>query len=176
VILLNAIVEIVIATMSHLRSQDLTDGTWVGIMPIGRHPFWSVTDDVASLLEKALGGLQISLLAQPGVNQIPIPIDGLYCFPSSTPWFPSPRNQASGRYATSTHERIGIRWRRCIKRKMKDQAAGISKRLRQGERASCWKRAAGGRTTNDSWCGEEPSRWESSALRPTSLLDEDHGR
>ncbi len=57
-------------------SQDLTDGTWVGIMPIGRHPFWSVTDDVASLLEKTLGGLQISLLAQPRVHQIPIPIDG----------------------------------------------------------------------------------------------------
>jgi hypothetical protein len=76
VILLDAIVEIVIAAMSHLMSQALTDRTRVGIMPIGRHPFWSVTDDVESLLEKALGGLQISLLAQSGVHQIPIPIDG----------------------------------------------------------------------------------------------------
>jgi hypothetical protein len=76
VVLLDAIVEIVIAAMSHLISQDLTDGTWVGIMPIGCHPFWDRADDGESLLEKALGCLHISLLAQPRVSQVAIPIDG----------------------------------------------------------------------------------------------------
>jgi hypothetical protein len=55
------------ATSSHISPNSggsLTDGTRVGIMPIGRHPFWSVTDDIESLLEKALGRLQISLLAR----------------------------------------------------------------------------------------------------------------
>src|SRR5512142_863626 len=62
--------------MQHVTAKRLADRTWIGIMPIGRDSFWGVADDVASLLEKALGGLHISFLAQPGVHQIAIPIDG----------------------------------------------------------------------------------------------------
>jgi hypothetical protein len=45
-------------------------------MPIGRHSFWCVTHHVSSLLEKALGRLQISFLTQHRINQIAIAIDG----------------------------------------------------------------------------------------------------
>ena len=45
-------------------------------MPIGRHPFWGVADDVESLLEKALGRLPISLLAQQLIHQMVIAING----------------------------------------------------------------------------------------------------
>ncbi len=62
VVLLQSIVEIAIGPVKHVTTQGLTDRTRVGIMPIGRHPFWVVADDVDSLLEKALGGLPISLL------------------------------------------------------------------------------------------------------------------
>jgi hypothetical protein len=31
-------------------------------MPIGRHSFWRMTDDIDNLLEKALGCLHVSLL------------------------------------------------------------------------------------------------------------------
>ena len=75
-VLLQAIVEIVIRPMQHVIAQGLTDRTGIGIMPIGRHPLWGVADDVDSLLEKALGCLHISLLAEHRINQIAISIDG----------------------------------------------------------------------------------------------------
>ena len=74
-VLLQAIVEIVIRPMQHVIAQGLTDRTGIGIMPIGRHPFWGVADDVDSLLEKALGRLHVSLLTQHRVHQVTIPID-----------------------------------------------------------------------------------------------------
>ncbi len=48
----------------------------VGVMSIGRHPLWCVTNHIDSLLEKAPGCLHISLLTQHGVNHIAIAIDG----------------------------------------------------------------------------------------------------
>jgi hypothetical protein len=48
-ILLDPIGEIVIAAMDDLISQDLADGTGVGIMPIGRDPLWGRTNHVDGL-------------------------------------------------------------------------------------------------------------------------------
>ena len=75
-ILLQSIVEIAIGPVEHVTAQGLADRTRVGIMPIRRHSFWRVTDDIDSLLEKALGCLHVSLLTEHGINQIPIAIDG----------------------------------------------------------------------------------------------------
>jgi len=76
VILLESIVEIVVGPVEHITAKGLADRTWVGVMSIGRHPLWCVTNHIDSLLEKAPGCLGNSLLTQPGVNQIAIAIDG----------------------------------------------------------------------------------------------------
>src|SRR6266568_4803127 len=55
--------------------EGLTYGSWIGIMPISRHPFWSMTYHAESLLEKAFGGIHIPFLAQHGINQIAIAIN-----------------------------------------------------------------------------------------------------
>jgi len=62
VILLQSIVEVAVGPVQHVTAQGLTNRTRVGIMPIGRHPFWGVADNVGSLFEKALGRLHVSLL------------------------------------------------------------------------------------------------------------------
>jgi hypothetical protein len=67
-ILLDPIIEIGIAAMEDLITQRLADGTGVGIMPIGRHPLWSVAYHLGGLPEKALGRLHIPLLAQHRVH------------------------------------------------------------------------------------------------------------
>jgi hypothetical protein len=48
-ILLDPIVERVIAAMDDLISQGLADGTGVGIMPIGRDSLWGMTNHVGGL-------------------------------------------------------------------------------------------------------------------------------
>jgi len=58
------VVEIGITAVDDLTAKRLADGTWVGVMPIGRHPFRDVTNHLGGLLEKALGRLPVSLLAQ----------------------------------------------------------------------------------------------------------------
>jgi hypothetical protein len=45
-------------------------------MSIGRHPLRRVTNDIDGLLEKALGRFHVSLLAEHGINQVPIAVDG----------------------------------------------------------------------------------------------------
>jgi hypothetical protein len=74
VILLDPIVEGVIASVNDLTAQDLANGTWVGIMPIGRHPLRCMTNHSDGLSEQALGHLQISLFAERRVNQVAITI------------------------------------------------------------------------------------------------------
>ncbi len=76
VILLQSIVEGAVGPVEHVTAQGLADGTRVGVMPIGRHPFWGVTNHLDGLLEKALSSFHISLLTQQRVNQVAIPIDG----------------------------------------------------------------------------------------------------
>jgi hypothetical protein len=75
-ILLESVIEIRIGPVPDIFAKDLSDGTWVGIMPIRRYPLWSMTDCLKSLLEKSFGGIHVSLLAQHGVNEVAIPIDG----------------------------------------------------------------------------------------------------
>jgi len=56
-------------------------------MSIGRHSFWSMTDDSESLPEKALGGLHIPFLTQARIHQVAITINRsiVYNFTSSSP-------------------------------------------------------------------------------------------
>ena len=56
-ILLQSIVEVAVGPVEHVTAQGLADGTRVGVMPIGRHPFWGVTNHIDGLLEKALSKL-----------------------------------------------------------------------------------------------------------------------
>ena len=76
VVLLNPLVERAVAAVDHFMSQDFANRTRRGIMPIDPHPFWGVTGDVKRLLEKALGLLPISLLAQQRIHQMAIVING----------------------------------------------------------------------------------------------------
>jgi hypothetical protein len=62
VVLLQSIVEIAIGPVEHVTAQGLADRSWIGVMAIGRHPLWGMTNDIDGLLEKALGRLHISLL------------------------------------------------------------------------------------------------------------------
>ena len=48
-VLLQAIGEIVVAPIDDVSAKGLADGTGIGIMAIGRHPLWGVTDDVDGL-------------------------------------------------------------------------------------------------------------------------------
>ncbi len=45
-------------------------------MPISCYSLWSMTGCLKSLLEKSLGSIHVSLLAQHRVNEVPIPING----------------------------------------------------------------------------------------------------
>jgi len=76
VILLESLVERVIGSVAHVTAQGLADGMRVGVLAIGRHPFWGVTNHIDGLLEKALGCFHISLLTHHRVNQLAIPING----------------------------------------------------------------------------------------------------
>jgi hypothetical protein len=62
VILLAPIVEVTIAAMNDLSAQGLADGTWVGIMPVGRHSLWGVTIHSDYLSEEAFGRRHIPSL------------------------------------------------------------------------------------------------------------------
>src|SRR2546421_230615 len=49
VILLQSIVEGAVGPVKHVTAQGLADGTRVGVMPIGCHPFWGVTNHIDGL-------------------------------------------------------------------------------------------------------------------------------
>ena len=49
VILLQSIVEVAVGPVEHVTAQGLADGTRVGVMPIGRHPFWGVSNHIDGL-------------------------------------------------------------------------------------------------------------------------------
>src|SRR6266699_4647208 len=75
-VLLQPIGEIPVAAMGHLISQLLANRTRIGIVTISRHPVWSVTNHCTRPLKEALRGVHIALLAQHGINQVPVTIDG----------------------------------------------------------------------------------------------------
>ena len=75
-ILFHYIVEVVITVVENFTTKGLTNGAWIGAMTISRHPFWSMTNCLESLLEKSLRGIHIALLAQHGINQVAISING----------------------------------------------------------------------------------------------------
>src|SRR4051794_7423519 len=54
--------------MMHGIAQDLMHGSRVGGVTIRRHPFWSMSNNGESLLEKLLGGFHISLLTQVAIR------------------------------------------------------------------------------------------------------------
>jgi len=63
--------------MQHVTAQGLADRTRVGVMPIRRHAFWHVADDIDSLRRSKRLAASISRFWAPHrVNQVAIPIDG----------------------------------------------------------------------------------------------------
>jgi hypothetical protein len=64
VVLLQSSVEILVLSMENVIAKDLADRTWVRTVPIGGHSLWSMTGRLEGLLEKALGGVHISLLTE----------------------------------------------------------------------------------------------------------------
>ena len=75
-VLRESIGELAVAAMRNLTTQGLAYGSWRGIMPIGRHPLWSVTDHSDGLFEQAVGRPPLSLLTHHRVNQLANPING----------------------------------------------------------------------------------------------------
>lgn len=76
VILLQSIVKVAVGPVEHVTAKGLADRPRVGVMSIGCHPFWGVTNHIDGLLEKTLGRFHISLLTDHRINQIAILIDG----------------------------------------------------------------------------------------------------
>ena len=76
VVLLQSLGELLIPSMENVIATDLADRMWVSTVPIRDHALWSMTDRLKGLLEKALGGVPISLLTEHRVNQIAILING----------------------------------------------------------------------------------------------------
>jgi hypothetical protein len=68
--------SIPIALMENIVAQCLANRTRIGRMTIGHYLFRCRTDDVNSLLKKALRYLHISLFAQHRVNQTAVEING----------------------------------------------------------------------------------------------------
>jgi hypothetical protein len=62
--------------MDHMVPQCFTHCSWVGGVPVGCHPFWSLANHGECLFEKLLGGLHISFLTQTGIHQVAICING----------------------------------------------------------------------------------------------------
>ena len=64
-VLLNAVGEIPVASMSHLVTERLADGTGRGITPIGPHSFWGVPDDIDGLRRSKRLAAAISCFSAP---------------------------------------------------------------------------------------------------------------
>ena len=62
--------------MDDIVAKRFANRTGVGIMAIGCHSFWSVSNHIDGLLEKAFGCFHISLLAEHAIHKVPIAIDG----------------------------------------------------------------------------------------------------
>jgi hypothetical protein len=76
VVLLQPIVEIMVASMGNVLAEDLSDGTRVRTVSICGHSLWSIANSLESLAKKALGCIHISLLTEHGINQVAILING----------------------------------------------------------------------------------------------------
>jgi len=76
-ILLESIVERAVGPVEHITTKGLADRTRVGVMPIGRHPLWGVTNHIDSLRRSKRLAASISRFSiEPRINQIAISIDG----------------------------------------------------------------------------------------------------
>src|SRR6476661_2970923 len=75
-ILLDAVVQIAVGPMQHLATQYLADGPGVGVVTIGGYSFWRAAGDFLGLPKEFLGYRHVALLAQHGVHQIAVPVDG----------------------------------------------------------------------------------------------------
>ncbi len=77
VVLFPSIVEIVIGPVEHVTAHGLADRSWIGVMAIGRHPLWGVTNDIDGLRRSKCLAASISRFsARHRINQIAISIDG----------------------------------------------------------------------------------------------------
>src|SRR5260370_206010 len=65
-----------IPSMENAIAKDLADRTWGRTVAIRDHGLWRMTDRLKGVLEKALGGVPLSLLTEHRVNQIAILING----------------------------------------------------------------------------------------------------
>jgi hypothetical protein len=65
-----------VPSMENVFAKDLADRTGIRTVPICGYSLWSLANCLEGLLEKTLGGVHISLLAEHGINQIAILING----------------------------------------------------------------------------------------------------
>jgi len=75
-ILFYEIVEIVVGLVENIIAKRFADGAWVGAMSVRRNELWGMANCLECLLKKALGRIHIALLAEHGINQVPITING----------------------------------------------------------------------------------------------------
>ena len=75
-ILFQAVVEVRVAAVPHLPAQCFSDRARIGVMPVGRHLLGDLLRHFQRCREEAFGCLHIPMLAQHGVNQIAVAVDG----------------------------------------------------------------------------------------------------
>jgi len=76
VILLQPIIEVLVRPMLDTVAHDLAYSPRIGTMPICRDRLWRMANHSNRLLEQSLSRLHISFLAQHGIDQIAIVVDG----------------------------------------------------------------------------------------------------
>ena len=76
-ILLQSIVEIVVAAVDDVTAKRLADRTGIGIVSVSRHSLRRVTNQLDGLRRSKRLAASMSRFSTPhGVNQVAIPIDG----------------------------------------------------------------------------------------------------
>jgi len=76
VILLHPLMHRPACPMAHLRPPLCADGARIGVVPVRRHLFGGMTNDRARSGEEALGAVPIPRLAQQGIDQVPVGVNG----------------------------------------------------------------------------------------------------
>ena len=71
-----AVIHVAAGAMLDVGSQRLADGARVGIVPVRRDLRGRMADHGGCPLEEPLGGVHVARLAQQGVDQVPVGVDG----------------------------------------------------------------------------------------------------
>ena len=73
-ILLHSIIEVALGALHHVAAPSPANSPRIGGVAIGRHALWEATRYFLGLLEERLGCSHGSVLTEPGIHQVAVPI------------------------------------------------------------------------------------------------------